>query len=128
MAAPGYRQLITLAWPIVLARSAQSVIGFSDAAMVAPLGDDALAAATAGALNVFGVLALPLGTVFIVQSFAAQLGGRDDLAGARRYLHYGLLLSALTAAVALAASPLIDLTVGLTSHTALVRAAMADYM
>lgn len=128
MASAGFRQLITLAWPIVLARSAQSVIGFSDAAMVAPLGDDALTAATGGALNTFGALSLVLGTAYIVQSFAAQLAGRDDLAGARRYLRYGLLLAALTLVLALAASPFIPAALGLTSYTPVVRDLMTEYM
>ena len=92
-ATPGYRELAALAWPIVLARSAQSVIGFCDAAMVAPLGEEALAAATTGALNAFGLMSLPMGTVFIVQSYAAQLAGAGDLAGARRYAWYGLVVA-----------------------------------
>ncbi len=32
------RVLLALAWPIVLARATQAVVGFSDALMVAPLG------------------------------------------------------------------------------------------
>lgn len=126
--APGYRELAKLAWPIVLARSAQSVIGFCDAAMVAPLGEDALAAATTGALNAMGMLALPMGTVYIVQSYAAQLAGAGDLAGARRYAWYGLLIAALSFVLAVLAIPLIDPVLGLTSHTAPVREAMSSYM
>ena len=41
---PALRKLLHLAWPIVLARASQSVIGFSDALMSAPLGEAALAA------------------------------------------------------------------------------------
>jgi MATE family multidrug resistance protein len=91
--ASSYRQLFTLAWPIVLARSAQAAIGFADAAMIAVLGKDALAATTTGALNTFALFILPMGLVFIVQSFAAQLLGQGDLAGARRYAWYGLLVA-----------------------------------
>lgn len=127
-AVPGFRQLITLAWPIVLARSAQSVIGFSDAAMVAPLGDDALAAATTGALNTMGLFCLPMGVVFIVQSYAAQCAGAGDLAGARRYAWYGLLLAAITAALGVALIPAIDPALALTGHSAPVREAMSSYM
>ena len=39
------RSLLSLAWPIVLARSAQAVIGFCDALMTAPLGESAVRAA-----------------------------------------------------------------------------------
>src|SRR5687768_12615646 len=85
------RTLLVLAWPVILARSTQAVIGFSDALMSAPLGVDALAAVTTGALNIFAVVILPTGVVYIVQSFAAQLAGRGELVAARRYAIYGLL-------------------------------------
>jgi len=125
---PGLRALITLAWPIVLARSAQSVISFSDAAMVAPLGDDALAAATTGAMNSFGLLVLPMGITFIVQSYAAQLAGQGDLASARRYAWYGLCLAGLAMIAAFAAIPAIGPLLGLTGHAPAVRDVMAEYM
>jgi Na+-driven multidrug efflux pump len=43
--------LLRLAWPIVVSRSTQVVIGLSDAAMVAHLGAAELAATTTGGLN-----------------------------------------------------------------------------
>ncbi len=127
-ATPGYSELAALAWPIVLARSAQSVIGFCDAAMVAPLGEEALAAATTGALNAFGLMSLPMGTVFIVQSYAAQLAGAGDLAGARRYAWYGLVVAAASFVLVAPAIPLIDGALSYTSHAAPVREAMSSYM
>ena len=102
---PTLRSLLLLAWPIVVSRATQTVVGLADALMVAHLGPTALAAATTGALNTFLVLILPMGTVFIVGSFAAQLVGRGDPIGARRFALYGLLLSALTEVVGLAAVP-----------------------
>lgn len=126
--APGLRALITLAWPIVLARSAQSVIGFSDAAMVSPLGDDALVAATTGALNAMGMLVLPMGITFIVQSFAAQLAGQGDLTSARRYAWYGLILAALAMAASVVAIPAIGPALSFTGHAPAVRDMMAEYM
>jgi MATE family multidrug resistance protein len=101
------RSLLTLAWPIVLARATQSVIGFSDALMSAPLGEAPLAAVTTGGINVFTFIILPMGTVFILQSFAAQLRGRGDLAAIPRYAYYGLGLAALAGALALLAVPLL---------------------
>jgi MATE family multidrug resistance protein len=124
----GLRQLLTLAWPIVLARSAQAAIGFADAAMIAHLGKDALAATTTGALNTFGMMILPMGIVFIVQSFAAQLVGQKDIGGARRYAWYGLLLAALTQVVALAAIPLIGMGLAHSNYTPAVQALMTSYI
>ena len=93
--APTLRGLFTLAWPVILARAAQSVVGFTDAVFVASLGPDALAATGNGALNAFAVFMLPLGVAFIVQSFAAQLHGGGDVAKLRRYGWYGLGLAGL---------------------------------
>ena len=75
------RALLGLAWPIVLARATQSVIGFTDALLVSPLGEDALAAVTTGSLNTIAAVIFPMGTLFILQSFAAQLRGRGCFAG-----------------------------------------------
>ncbi len=124
----GLRQLLTLAWPIVLARSAQAAIGFADAAMIAHLGEEALAATTTGALNTFGVMILPMGVVFIVQSFAAQLVGQRDIGGARRYAWYGLLLAALTQLVALAAIPLVGATISQLHYAPAVQTLMTSYI
>jgi MATE family multidrug resistance protein len=125
---PSLVALLTLAWPVVLSRSAQSVIGFCDALMTAPLGEDALAAATTGALNTFALLILPMGVVFIVQSFAAQLRGKDDLVGARRYGWYGLILAVLAGLVALACTPVVAPAVALMSYSDTVKALMVDYI
>lgn len=89
------RVLLALAWPIVLARATQAIVGFSDALMVAPLGEAPLAATTTGSLNFVAWLLFPMGTVFIVQSFAAQLRGRGELDRARSYGWYGLCVAAL---------------------------------
>lgn len=120
--------LLSLAWPMVLARSTQAVIGFCDALMVAPLGEDALAATTTGAMNTFSIAILPMGVVFIVQSFAAQLTGKGDLVGARRYAWYGLILSALTAVFGLLAIPLVGPALGLLPFAPPVAELMTEYL
>ncbi len=103
--AAGLRTLLALAWPIVVSRSSQVVVGVSDAVMVAHLGAHALAATTAGAMNSFSLFIFPMGVVFIVSSYAAQLTGMGDPAGARRFGWYGLLLAALTQVAGVAAIP-----------------------
>jgi MATE family multidrug resistance protein len=124
----GIRTLLSLAWPIVLARSAQSIIGFCDALMIAPLGEDALAAVTTGAVNTLALVILPMGLVFIVQSFASQLQGKGDLLGARRYAWYGLILSAAIALAGIAVIPLVPVGLGLFSYDPAVHAYMSEYM
>lgn len=126
--APSLVTLLALAWPMIVARSSQAVVGLSDALMTAPLGEGALAAVTTGAINLFSIVILPMGLVFIVQSFAAQLTGRGDLAGARRYAYYGLALSVLAAAVAAAVIPLVPLVLAELDYEAAVESQMTDYL
>lgn len=125
---PSLRALLTLAWPIVLTRATQSVIGFGDALMTAPLGEDALAAVTTGSLNVFAFIILPMGTAFILQSFASQLRGRGDLRGIQRYAYYGLVLAALAGVISLACTPLIHPALRLLGLDANVTAMMSSYI
>jgi MATE family multidrug resistance protein len=104
---PSLRALLALALPMVLARATQAVITACDAAFAAPLGSDELTAVTTGGLNTFFFIILPMGTVFIVQSFTAQLKGKGELAAARRYAYYGLAVAAVAGLLAVAAIPLI---------------------
>ena len=127
-AAPGLRVLLTLAWPVIIARSAQAVIGFTDALMTAQLDSASLAAVTTGAMNVLGLVILPMGVVFIGQSFAAQLYGEGDLVAARRYGWYGLVLAGVFGAIAVAVVPLLDVVLAVFSFTPQVHAHLVDYM
>ncbi len=122
------RDLLTLAWPIVVSRSTQTVIGVSDALMVAHLGEASLAATTTGAMNTFTLLILPMGVCFIVSSFSAQLHGAGDSAGARRYGWYGLGLAVATQALCLVSLPVVGWALGGLGYAPAVLAQMDDYM
>lgn len=122
------RTLLTLAWPVILARATQSVIGFSDALLVAPLGEDALAATTTGGLNAIAFIIFPMGTVFIVQSFTAQLRGRGELESAPRYAFYGLVVAALAGLLTLLAIPLLPYALARLEYSANVESLLFDYL
>jgi multidrug resistance protein, MATE family len=122
------RRLLALSWPVVVARATQSVIGFSDALLVAPLGEEALAAVTTGAFNTFCVVILPMGTCFILQSFAAQLRGKGDLVAVRRYAWYGLILAFVAGLSAAIAIPLLPIAVRRLGYAPGVEHAMVAYM
>jgi MATE family multidrug resistance protein len=122
------RALLALAWPIVVYRSTQVVVGIADAMMVAHLGAAALAATTAGAMNAFTFFILPMGTVFIVSSFSSQLLGMGDLRAARRYAWYGLGVAGATALLAVAALPLVPVLLAPLPYAADVRGLMEDYL
>ena len=113
---------------MVLARATQSVIGFTDALLVAPLGEEALAAVTTGSLNTFAVIIFPMGTVFIVQSFTAQLHGRNELGGIRRYAGYGLFIALVCGILAGALIPLVRPLLGLLDYAPRVHDLMSTYL
>ncbi len=125
---PGLRALLSLAWPIVVSRSSQVVVGVSDAVMVAHLGAAALAATTTGAMNTFSLFILPMGVVFIVSSFSSQLFGMRDAAGARRYGWYGLAVAAATQVVGVVAIPGVGWALARLDLAPDVQALMVDYL
>ncbi|MGB1016676.1 MAG: MATE family efflux transporter, partial [Nannocystaceae bacterium] len=122
------RALLTLAWPVVVARSTQAVIGFCDALMTAPLGEAAMAAVTTGSMNAFSLIILPMGVVYIVQSMASQFKGKGDHAAARRYAYYGLLMTVVTGVLAVMATGLVAPVLGLLDLDPLVHTYMSEYM
>jgi MATE family multidrug resistance protein len=127
-AKPSLAVLLHLAWPIVVSRSAQVVVGFADAAMVARLGESALAATTTGALNAFSIFILPMGVVFIVSSFSSQLLGKGDFAGARRYGWYGLIASLMAQVLCMAGILAVDPALLALDYAPDVRSMMATYL
>jgi MATE family multidrug resistance protein len=122
------RALLALALPMVLTRSTQAVDGFADTYMVKDLGESAIAATATGSLNAFALIILPMGTVFIVQSFVAQRVGRGQRDQARRYAWYGLGIALLAGLLAAAFIPLIDPILGLAEYEPDVHLQMVSYL
>jgi multidrug resistance protein, MATE family len=120
--------LLALALPMVLARAAQSVDTFADALQVEHLGPGALLATATGGLNVMGIVILPMGTVFIVQSFVSQLVGRGERDQTKRFAWYGLMIAAIAAVLALALIPAIGPLLSLTSYSDTAQSEMASYI
>lgn len=122
------RTLLALALPMVLARASQSVITFADAIQVKHLGAGAITATATGGLNVFVIAILPMGTVFIVQSFVSQLAGAGEREATPRFAWYGLVIAAIAAVVCAGLIPAIDPVLALTGYSPAVREQMSDYM
>ncbi len=123
----GFCTLLRLAWPVIVSRSTQVLVGLADALMVAHLGEAALAATTAGALNSFAFFIFPIGIVFIVSSFSSQLTGRGDRSGARRFGWYGLILAGLAQLLVLGLVPFLGRIIGLLEYEPAVAGAMTTY-
>lgn len=124
----GLGLLLQLAWPIIVSRSSQIVIGLSDALMIAELGEAALAATTTGAFNTFALLILPMGLIFIVSSFTAQLAGAGDRPGARRFGFYGLGVALITQALCFGAIAATPTLLGWLNYAPEVRELMTQYL
>lgn len=122
------KSLLGLAWPIIISRSTQVVMGLADAIMIAHLGEASLAAVTAGALNSVALFILPTGMAFIISSFSAQWTGKGDAAAARRYGYYGLVLAVLAQIALLALLPLLPSTLHRLGYAPEVESAMAAYL
>lgn len=122
------RRLLLLAWPVVVQRATQAVIGLADAVMVAPLGEASLAAVTTGGLDAFVVIILPMGTVFIVQSFAAQLSARGQWMAAKRYAWYGLLVAGVAAGVGVLAMLAVPASVAWLGYSPQVSTLLSTYL
>ncbi len=125
---PALRELLSLAWPVVISRSSQVVVGIADAVMVASLGESALAAVTTGSINTFTFFILPMGTVFIVSSFSSQFYGQNDHAGARRFGWYGLGIAGFTQLFGMLSSFFIPSILSLFPYSPDVASMMASYM
>jgi MATE family multidrug resistance protein len=122
------RPLLRLAWPVVVSRSAQVVVGISDAVMVSHLGPSAVAATSGGSFNALALFILPMGVVFVVSSFSSQLTGAGEARAARRYGWYGLAVAAATQAIALASIPALGTALRAFAYEPEVAALLADYL
>ncbi len=122
------RVLLKLAIPMVLARASQSVITFADVLQVKHLGTTAIAATATGGLNCVDLIILPMGIVFIVQSFVAQLAGAGRRDDTRRYAWYGIAVAAIAGVVAAASIPLIEPALSHTGYSEAVQESMTAYM
>ena len=120
--------LLALALPMVLARASQSVITFADAIQIKERGSIAIAAVATGGLNVYGFVMLPMSTVFIVQSFVAQLTGRGQREETPRFAWYGLAIAALAGLFAAAMIPTIPTLLGWSDYSPELQREMGSYM
>ncbi len=122
------RTLLHLAWPIIVSRATQTVVGLCDAIMVAHLGEAALAAVTTGGLNAFSIFIFPMGIVFILSSFSSQLTGRGQAVRARRFGWYGLIIALLSQIVMLALLPGLPVAMSWFEYDPAVETAMNSYL
>ena len=76
----GYRELILIAWPLVLSSGTQSLQHVVDRILLNWFSQDAMAASLPAGILFWSVLSLPFGTLMYVNAFVAQYegAGRQD--------------------------------------------------
>lgn len=126
---PGYRRILQLAWPIMLANCSTPLLGLSDTAVIGRSGTTAeLGAIALGALLFsflyWGFGFLRMGTT----GFAARADGEQDEAEVRAAILRAFLLSlVLASALLLLQRPLIDLALALFGASDNVETLTAEY-
>ena len=74
----GLREILGLAFPIIASMASFTMMGFVDTWMVSLVGTVEVAAAMPGGIMAFTIVALPLGMMRCVSTFASQAVGRGD--------------------------------------------------
>lgn len=89
----GFREVMTMSWPIILGSMSYTVMDFSDKVMAGWLGEAALAAGPAAGLWSFTLSTLFLGVLGCVSTFVAQCLGKNEPENCARYTWQGLYMS-----------------------------------
>lgn len=89
----GLRRMLRLAMPLIIIQLSVTGMQFADALMVAPLGEDALAAVLPAGLVFFLPIAFSMGLLSSVNTFVSQSLGRGDRKGCGRFGGTGLVLA-----------------------------------
>lgn len=97
----GVREVMGMAWPIVLGSLSFTVMEFCDKWMVSKLGTESLAAVGSAGLWSYTLSTVLLGIVGCVSTFVAQSLGRGETHHCARYAWQGIYLSVIAGLLAL---------------------------
>ncbi|MBW2543025.1 MAG: MATE family efflux transporter [Deltaproteobacteria bacterium] len=125
----GFREVILLAFPVVLTQLSTSLMGVVDSAMVGRLGATELAAVGFGGIWLWTLFAILFGTASGIQTFVSQADGAGDSASCGPWVWQGLY-SVLPAAVLLIAivAWLLEPALALLGPSLEMRNLTADYV
>ncbi len=87
------REMIRLAWPIVLAQVGIMTLGVVDTAMVGRVGPDAVAAVALGHIYWMNLTVPGIGLLFVLDPVVAQAVGAADREGIARGVQRGIILA-----------------------------------
>lgn len=113
----GLREVLTLAFPAMLASVSWTLMQFIDTAFVGQLGKAPLAALGSAGLWAFTMNTFIMGVVGCVSTFVGQSLGRGELANCGRYAWQGIYISLAAGLLALALWPLSEPMFRLMPHS-----------
>ena len=91
------REMVRLAWPIVLAQVGVMLLGVVDTAMVGRIGPDAVAAVALGHIYWVNVSVPGMGLLLVLDPVVSQAVGAGDPRGVARGVQRGVILAVLIA-------------------------------
>src|SRR5256885_3534298 len=87
-----FRQLVTIAVPVVIVQVGMMFMGVVDTLMVGHLSANALASAALGNLYFYNVIVIAMGTVMALDPVVSQAVGAKDDAAVTRGVQRGVIL------------------------------------
>jgi len=121
------RQMIVLAWPNVASTAAETVMSFVDFAIISPLGPQAQAAMSSGAMVFFSVYGLLLGMMICVTTVVSQSLGAGRPRDCAAYGWQGIWLSLMFGAVGALVWPLVPYFFAFVGHDPTVQVMETEY-
>ncbi|MEO8071305.1 MAG: MATE family efflux transporter, partial [Acidobacteriota bacterium] len=92
------REMLTLAWPVILAEIGWVSMGTVDTIMVGPLGPAAIGAVGTGSAIFFALIVLGFGTVYALDTFIATAFGAGRIDECHRWLVAGIFAALVMSA------------------------------
>ena len=93
--ASGVREVLWLAFPIILAMASSTLMGFVDYWMISRLGVDEAAAASPAGITIFTFISFFSGILSCTNTFVSQSFARRDYGECSRYVWQGLYIALL---------------------------------
>ena len=110
------RAVVAMSIPIVVTTASRALMSFVDFYMVTKLGEESMAAIVPAGMTVFIYIALGMGCVMAVSTFASQSLGREQFRECSAYAWQGLWLAAAFALGGLALAPALGPVFALYGH------------
>ena len=123
----GYREVLTIAIPLILSTGAWSVLLFFDRMFLSWYSEDSIAAAMPAGMTSFAMLSIFIGTAAYVNTFVAQYFGADEENRIGAIVWQGIYFSLLSFIVIIPAYFLAENFFALVGHTAEVQAQETIY-